>query len=195
MIPVDTLTAAADQGDLVDFDAFLLAVDGSDSKEEMWKSTVPTHSALPQRLLWDAERDILYNIIITNLSIMLIYFPWEVSDYRDCFFVYLRSRPGSAAPLTVWTLRQGSDGATCCLSTSRGGCWVHTVSLDHKQQHGALPPPPPWSSLILIWWGGVLQQYCETGCYCLCSSRIEWLWVMSESSGTWWDIWMIYFWR
>lgn len=86
---------------------------------------------------------------------MLIYFPWEVSDYRDCFFVYLRSRPDSAAPLTVWTLRQGSDGATCCLSTSRGGCWVHAVSLDHKQQHGALPPPPSLivSDIDLMGWG------------------------------------------
>lgn len=90
---------------------------------------------------------------------MLIYFPWEVSDYRDCFFVYLRSRPGSAAPLTVWTLRQGSDGATCCLSTSRGGCWVHAVSLDHKQQHGALPPPP-LPDRLWYWFDGV--GYCSS---------------------------------
>lgn len=182
-------------GWLFDFDAFLLAVDGSDSKEEMWKSTVPTHSALPQRLLWDAERDILYNIIITNLSLCSFISRGRFQTTGTVSLSTSDLCPGSAALLTVWTLRQGSDGATCCLSTSRGGCWVHTVSLDHKQQHGALPPPPPWSSLILIWWGGVLQQYCETGCYCLCSSRIEWLWVICESSGTWWDIWMIYFWR
>ena len=92
---------------------------------------------------------------------MLIYFPWEVSDYRDCFFVYLRSLSRLCSSVNSLNTEAGLRWCwTCCLSTSRGGCWVRAVSLDHKQQHRALPPPLPLPDRLWYWFDGV--GYCSS---------------------------------